>query len=1392
MKKIYLLFLLLTSFVGAKAFDVTFRVDMNGTGLSNVSINGTFNNWCGYCAPMTDANSDGVWEITLPLAAGNYEYKFTANSGGSWENLAPGSSCTVTNFGFTNRSLAVSANATLPTVCWQSCVSCSQAPASYPVTFQVDMTNVSGFTTPTVNGSFDGWCGNCHPLTDANADGVWETTLSLPAGTYEYKFAYDNWAGQENLIAGSSCTVTNSGYTNRTVTVSAAATLPTVCWASCVACSQVPPSYTVTFKVNMQGQIGFTTPEVNGTFNNWCGNCNPMTDANADGIWETTLTLQAGTYEYKFSADGWGSQETLAAGTSCTVTNNGYTNRALNLNANTTLDVVCWGSCVNCAPPTYPVTFRVDMANQTGFTTPEVNGTFNGWCGNCNPLTDANADGVWETTLNLPAGTYEYKFAADAWTTQENLTAGSSCTVTNSGYTNRALTVGTAAQTLPVVCWGSCTTCSAPTYNVTFKVDMTQTTGFTTPEVNGTFNGWCGNCTPMTDANADGVWEVTVALLPGTYEYKFSADGWGIQENLTAGTACTVTNFGYTNRSLTVGTSAQVLGTVCWNSCSACVIATPGCTNATAANYNAAATVDNGTCVYATNFNVDMTCAGTYTNVYITGPWCGWCGADTYNLLSDANADGIYNVTVNLPAGNVEYKYMVDNWASQENLVDDMQNGGTCAPVTDYANYANRQIVVGTTTNDVYGRCSACLAGIPGCIDVAAVNYNPIATYTDGSCLYATQFNVDMNCAGTAFTNVYVTGPWCGWCGADTYNHLTDSNSDGIYTVTVNLAAGNVEYKYMVDNWASQENLVDDMQNGGSCAPVTDYANYANRQSPTGQVKNDVYGRCSACPVLGCTNATACNYNALATQDDASCTFATTWYLDADADGYYASSTSNCTWPGVGYTSTAGTSGDCNDNNASVHPGVTESCSTAFDDNCNGQINEGCSAIAGDNPSNATSVATSIWPNCSASNGTLVGAGASSSAQTICLTGEDKWHQFVATSEGVSIAVNSSSNDIVIELQTAAGVLVAQENAVAGLGGEILNQSGLTAGQVYKVGVRNYNSSLGIGSYTICVKTLKRGGCDYGAGPYTLCQYFKASYAGATGVTYTYTFTGTSGPAAGNVYTRTQNSDICVLSNVTPILPYGSTFNLLITNTYTLTNAAGTSETVTVSALAPCSVSTSAQPTTTLRTSDQCTSGQKFRGATVASLPWVCGATNWRWKFQELDVAGNPVGLPIEISRNAASNYLTLSTVTQLQYGKTYAVQTAPILAYTGTNYAFGPAFNMCIIGAAGMVVDGSQDAAQGSTKDAAQVVSQEMELSVYPNPSNGNNIQMMLSGIDAETVQVRMLDAMGKEIWTNKYNTLELSNTSIEFEQQLADGIYFIQIVSGKQTISQRFLVRK
>jgi hypothetical protein len=509
------------------------------------------------------------------------------------------------------------------------------------------------------------------------------------------------------------------------------------------------------------------------------------------------------------------------------------------------------------------------------------------------------------------------------------------------------------------------------------------------------------------------------------------------------------------------------------------------------------------------------------------------------------------------------------------------------------------------------------------------------------------------------------------------------------------------------------------------------------------------------------------------------------WYVDADGDNYGVVSTPvvACSQP-AGY---AANTTDCNDANVNVNPGEFEICGNAIDDNCNGSAEEGCQN-PGENPSNATSMSTSIWPNCNAINGTLVNATVSGAAQTICLTGEDKWHQFVATSEGVSIVVNTSAADIVLELQTAAGVLVAQENAVAGIGGEILNHYGLTAGQVYKIGVRNYNSALGTGTYTICAKMLKRGGCDYGPGPYSLCQYFKATWAGAAGTSYTFTYTGLTGPAAGNVYTRTQNSDICILSSVLPTLPYGSTYSVLITNTYTINNGAGVAETISVPALAPCSMSTIAQPVTALRTSDRCTAGPRFRGSVVASLPWVCGATNWRWEFTELDTQGNPVGLPITVNRGAASNYINLGTVLQLQYGKTYSVRTAPILSYTGTNYQWGTPFCMSIVGTAGMVADGNQANQQVVRTETTN----EVNMSLYPNPTHGTDVNINLSGVESDNVQIRVVDAMGRQVWSNRYSVSGVLNTNITFERPLANGLYMVEAIFNGEVQTQRMMVQK
>jgi hypothetical protein len=330
---------------------VTFQVDMNNSGatFTQMNVSGTFNNWCGDCAPMTDANADGIWEYTTTMLEGTHEFKFSHDNWAGSEQLVDGFGCTVNNNGFINRSLVVSADVVLPVVCYASCSACNAA-NTYNVLFRVDMNNVtSAFTTPEVNGTFNGWCGGCAPMSDADGDGIWELNIALEAGSYEYKFAYDNWAGQETLTPGSACTITTGAFTNRLIAVSGDVALDVVCWESCSACDNPSGPFNITFQVDM-GDVSanFTTPEVNGTFNGWCGNCAAMTDANGDDIWEITIPLQAGSYDYKFSYDAWAGQESLTPGSSCTTTTDGFTNRSLVVTENATLPIVCWESCEAC------------------------------------------------------------------------------------------------------------------------------------------------------------------------------------------------------------------------------------------------------------------------------------------------------------------------------------------------------------------------------------------------------------------------------------------------------------------------------------------------------------------------------------------------------------------------------------------------------------------------------------------------------------------------------------------------------------------------------------------------------------------------------------------------------------------------------------------------------------------------------------------------------------------------------------------------------------------------------------------------------------------------------------------------------------------------------------
>jgi hypothetical protein len=229
-------------------------------------------------------------------------------------------------------------------------------------------------------------------------------------------------------------------------------------------------------------------------------------------------------------------------------------------------------------------------------------------------------------------------------------------------------------------------------FSVTFKVDMAYVTGFSIPYVSGSFDGWCGWCNPMSDINSDGIWETSIGIPSGYYEYKFNFDGWSGQENLEEGSPCTVTNSGYTNRTLNVNSSI-VLPVVCWGFCSACseVI---GCTDSLACNYDSTAGINDGTCNYGGCLN-NLACNYEPTSMCDNGscifPGCNNPIACNFNPLAGCD------------------------------------DGSCILPGCTDLNACNYNPA--TTCDD--GSCV-----YPGCTDGSACNYNPIAGCEDGSCYF--------------------------------------------------------------------------------------------------------------------------------------------------------------------------------------------------------------------------------------------------------------------------------------------------------------------------------------------------------------------------------------------------------------------------------------------------------------------------------------------------------------------------------------------------------------------------------------------------------------------------------------------------------------------------------
>ena len=264
-----------------------------------------------------------------------------------------------------------------------------------------------------------------------------------------------------------------------------------------------------------------------------------------------------------------------------------------------------------------------------------------------------------------------------------------------------------------------------------------------------------------------------------------------------------------------------------------------GCFDDEACNFNVNATdIDNDSCVFATGCD---TCSGetdgTGTIVDNDADDDGVCDADEIAGCQDATACN-YN----------------------ENATDDDDSCifvdgicETCSGETD----GTGTIVDNDADDD--GVCDA--DEIAGCQDATACNYNENATDDDDSCIFVD--GICETCSGeTDGTGTIVDN---------------DADDDGVCDAD--------EIVGCFDDEACNFNVNATDIDNDSCVFATGCESCSGETDGTGTIVDndaDDDGVCDADEIAGCQDATACNYNENATDDDGSCEYAEEYY---DCDG---------------------------------------------------------------------------------------------------------------------------------------------------------------------------------------------------------------------------------------------------------------------------------------------------------------------------------------------------------------------------------------------------------------------------------------------------------------------------------------------------------------------------
>lgn len=86
-------------------------------------------------------------------------------------------------------------------------------------------------------------------------------------------------------------------------------------------------------------------------------------------------------------------------------------------------------------------------------------------------------------------------------------------------------------------------------------------------------------------------------------------------------------------------------------------------------------------------------------------------------------------------------------------------------------------------------------------------------------------------------------------------------------------------------------------------------------------------------------------------------------------------------------------------------------------------------------------------------------------------------------------------------------------------------------------------------------------------------------------------------------------------------------------------------------------------------------------------------------------------------------------------------------------------------------------------------------EVDIFPNPSSGENITVVLKGLEAQDVTIEIYDMLGKKQFIKFYSFTSVKNINkidVKPQHELSAGIYNMVISTGTETFTQKIVVKK